>query len=245
VGAVKSAGGVGKAIREGAKLAVAGRRFMSDVKWSFHVMIEEGTDAAAEAALASVRRIVKSFRGRELPDSIPRIVRANPFGPVNNMIGPEGERWVPVHGLVPHSRALQTMERIEALFASHAEQWERLGIETGYLLATVSTNCFVIEPVFFWPDELMEIHRRSVEEAHLARLRGFERNIPAREAVTEARRELVSLLSDLGAVHLQVAKAYPYREGLRPEAFTIVAALKRVLDPTNRLNPGCLGLGGD
>lgn len=242
MGVVKFAGGVGKAIREGAKMAFAGRRFLSDVKWSFHVIIEERTETAAKANLEAVSHIAKSFQGHKLPDSIPRLMRANPFGPVNNMVGPDGERWVPVHGLVPHSRALETMERIEVLFARHAEEWRRLSIQTGYLLATVSTSCFVIEPVFFWPDELMEIHRRSVDAAHLARLRGFERNIAARNAVAEARHELVSLFSELGAAHLQVAKAYPYREALRPEAFAIIAALKKIVDPANRMNPGCLGL---
>ena len=155
VGVLKNAGGIGKAVKEGAKVALAGRRFMSDVKWSFHVLASERTESAARDNIREVDAIVARHGGRELPDSIPRLMAAHPFGPVNNMLGPEGERWVPVHGLVAHSRAVPVLDRIEALFAEHAGAMERLQVRVGYLLATVSSNCFVIEPVFFWPDELV------------------------------------------------------------------------------------------
>jgi hypothetical protein len=158
------------------------------------------------------------------------------------MLGPGGERWVPVHGLVPHSLAVEAMNRIEGLFESRRPELEKLDIHTGYLLATVSTNCFVIEPVFFWPDELMEIHRRSVEAEFLRRLPRHSANPMARDVVTQLRAELVNLLSELGAVHLQIGKSYRYREGLEPGSFGLVQALKRTLDPGNRINPGNLGL---
>lgn len=242
IGVLKAAGGVGAAIKQGAKMAVAGRGFMDDVKWSFHTMIEDRSDAAARARLAEIRKIVETNKGRELADSIPRLVRANPFGPVNNMLGAEGERWVPVHGLVPHSRVKPTLDAIEALFEKHRANMVKFGIHTGYLLATVSTNCFVIEPVFFWPDEWLEIHRRSVDADHLKRLKGFAANPEASAAVTQIRNELLELLKQAGAVHLQIGKSYLYREGLQPEAHDLVKAIKKAVDPNNRVNPGALGL---
>jgi FAD/FMN-containing dehydrogenase len=241
-GLLKSAGGVGKALKEGARTALAGRRFMDDVLWSFHVICEERTGPAAEYCLAKVLEIVERHGGRALPDSIPRIVRANPFGPVNNMLGPAGERWVPVHGLVSHSAASDAIGRVEALFARHAAEFEALGIRNGYLLATVGTHCFVVEPVFFWPDAIEEMHRRSVEPDHLRRLEGFEANPPARALVTQVKDELSELFSAMGAVHLQVGKAYQYAQGLRPEPLALVRKIKKALDPNNRMNPGCLGL---
>jgi FAD/FMN-containing dehydrogenase len=241
-GVLKAAGGVGKAIKAGAKMAVAGRGFMDDVKWSFHVMIEARTEASAIANLQRIREISARYDGRELADSIPRLVRANPFGPVNNMLGPGGERWVPVHALVPHSKAIETLERVEALFSEHKDDLEKYEIHTGYLLATVSTNCFVIEPVFFWPDELMEIHRRSVEPAHLKLLKINPENLPARETVAKIRGQLTELFKNLGSVHLQLGKSYRYREGLQSETFALVQSIKKIVDPGNRINPGNLGL---
>ncbi|MCY4268793.1 MAG: FAD-binding oxidoreductase, partial [Gammaproteobacteria bacterium] len=75
LGVMKSAGGVGKALRDGARIAAAGRGFMEDVAWSFNVMIEDrGTEGAAER-LEAARRIAAGEGGRELPDTIPKILR--------------------------------------------------------------------------------------------------------------------------------------------------------------------------
>jgi FAD/FMN-containing dehydrogenase len=242
IGALKAAGGVGAALKEGAKMAVAGRGFMDDVKWSFHTMIEDRSDAAAKARLQEIRKIVEANKGRELADSIPRLVRANPFGPVNNMLGAEGERWAPVHGLVPHSKASSTIDAIEALLEQNRAEMESLDIHTGYLLATVSTNCFVIEPVFFWPEQWLEIHRRSVDADHLKRLKESAANPQATAAVARIRGELIALLKDAGAVHLQVAKSYLYKDGLQSDSYDLLRSIKQAVDPANRVNPGALGL---
>lgn len=239
---LKSAGGVGKALKTGAKLAVAGRGFMDDVKWSFHTMIEARTDASAQLCLKKVRAISTGFNGKELADSIPKLVKANPFGPVNNMLGPDGERWVPVHGLVPQSRVEETISKIEQLFSEHSELMQKHDVHTGYLLATVSTNGFVIEPVFFWPDALLEVHRRSVDSSHLKRLTIRDENLPARELVDDLRFKLIDLLKQQGAIHMQLAKSYRFPENLQPDNFALLKSIKKMLDPEGRINPGNLGL---
>ena len=242
MGVMKSAGGVGRALAEGARVAAAGRGFMDDVQWSFSTMIEERSAEAAAQGLAAVREIAAEHGGRELPDSIPRVLRANPFGPLNNVIGPDGERWAPVHGILPHSRAVAALEAIQALLHDEAERLEEHRIGIGHLLATVRTNSTVLEPVFFWPDALEEIHRRTVEPQHLRRVGRFPENLPARAAVHEIRAAIIHLFTDLGAAHLQLGKSYLYRDGLRPANWKLIQALKRQLDPTGRLNPGALGL---
>ena len=242
MGVMKSASGVGRALAEGARVAAAGRGFMDDVLWSFSTMIEERSAEGAAQSLRTVRDIAAEHGGRELPDSVPKVLRANPFGPLNNIIGPEGERWAPVHGILPHSSAVAAMDAIMTLMDDEAERLEEHRIGIGHLLATVHTNGTVLEPVFFWPDALEEIHRRTVEPQHLRRVGGFAENLAARTAVQEIRAALIRLFADLGAAHLQLGKSYLYREGLRPANWKLIAALKRQLDPTGRLNPGALGL---
>ena len=242
VGMLKSAGGVGEALAEGARVALAGRSFMEDVLWSFAVSIEERTPEAASCSLDAARAIAAEHGGRALPDSVPRLLRANPFGPLNNVIGPDGERWVPVHGIVPHSGAVSAMDAIIALLDDEAGRLKEHRIGVGHLLATVHTNSTVLEPVFFWPDSLEEIHRRTVEPQHLRRVGGFPENLAARAAVQEIRTALIHLFADLGAAHLQLGKSYLYRDALRPANRKLIQALKRQLDPNGRLNPGALGL---
>ena len=241
MGMLKASGGIGKAVKEGVKVAAAGRRFMDDVKWSFHALASERDDRVAQGCIDEADAIVSKAGGRSLPNSIPKLLSAHPFGNVNNMLGPDGERWVPVHGLVPHSRVVSVMDRIEALFAQHGAAMDRLEVRHGYLLATVATNCFVIEPVFFWPDELFEMHRRYVEADHLERLPKREPNKAARELVTTLKQGLADLFRDEGAVHLQVAKAYHYHDGLKDAPLALAKAVKDIVDPKGRMNPGALG----
>ncbi|MGI9260742.1 MAG: FAD-binding oxidoreductase, partial [Woeseiaceae bacterium] len=237
-GVLKSSGSILGAIKDGAKVAIAGRGFMDDVQYSLHVMIEQRVAAAASEAADDVRKICVAHGGNEIENSIPKILRANPFSPLNNIVGPNGERWVPVHTLVPHSRAESTFAGVKAIFEQHAELMEEHGIGAGFLLATVSTNCFVIEPVFFTPDSLTEIHEETVEDDVLARMPGFESNPAAADATAKIRGDLIAFFSDVGGVHLQIGKAYPYREGLRPESWRVIEQIKQSLDPDGRINPG-------
>ena len=241
-GVLKSGDSLLGAIKDGAKVAMAGRGFMKDVQYSLHVMIEERIEAAASAAADTVREIGERHGGKAIENSIPKILRANPFGPLNNMVGPNGERWTPVHTLVPHSKAASTMDAVTALLAERSGDMEAHGIGAGFLLATVSTNCFVIEPVFFTPDALTEIHRETVEQDVLKRMPGFDANPDAAKVTADVRQALIDLFCEIGGVHLQIGKAYPYREGLRPESWRVIEDVKKALDPKGRINPGSLGL---
>ncbi len=241
-GVLKSSGSILGAIKDGTRVAVAGRGFMENVQYSLHVMIEERTPAAATSAADEVRSLCTERGGKEIENSIPKILRANPFTPLNNMVGPNGERWVPVHTLVPHSRAEQVLADVKALFENHDVLMEQHGIGHGFLLATVSTNGFVIEPVFFTPDSLNEIHEATVEPGVLKRMPCFDANPAASEATAMIRSELIDLFRNAGGIHMQIGKSYPYRDGLRPESWRVVEAVKQAVDPESRVNPGSLGL---
>ena len=54
--------------------------------------------------------------------------------------------------------------------------------------------------------------------------------------------ELGPIFCDLGAVHMQVGKSYPYLLGRQEQATRILKDVKKSLDPDNRMNPGALGL---
>ncbi len=158
------------------------------------------------------------------------------------MIGPEGERWLPVHGLLPHSKAATTYAAITALVADNREVLKRHAIQVGMLLTYADTNCFVIEPVFYWPDALNALHRHSVDAAVLKKVNEFDENLAARAEVMRLRRELMGLFRGAGALHLQIGRRYPYRDGLRETLRRLVSDLKNLLDPEGRINPGALGM---
>ncbi len=246
---VRSLGGVVRAGRrwyhglwDAVRVVVAGRRFMRDVQYSVHLIIEEASEAAARAAARQARAVCRSCGGRQLQNSIPKILRANPFGPLNSMIGSGGERWVPVHALVPNSTAVAAFGAVQQVIAAHQEDIDRLGIQIGCLFATVGHNCFVLEPVFFWPDALLELHRRTVTPEYLAHTGELPPGEEARAVVDTIRSAFIESFQRHGAVHLQIGKTYPYREALHRESWQLLRDLKKQLDPRQRMNPGSLGL---
>lgn len=242
VNMMKAQGSAWKALKEGAKVVMAGRSFLDDVPFSLHLICEGRHQAAVDADLAAIDEIARRFGGKAIENTIPKIMRANPFPPVNSMVGPAGERWVPVHGFLPHSRMIEGWNRIQALFSDNGAEMDRLGVGAGALLAAVDTSTCLIEPVFFWPDALDDIHCRSLEPDHLAKLKRFPENAESRALVQRLRRAIVDIFKGLDATHLQVARTYPLAETTDPRAWEILRAIKRNVDPRNLMNPGSLGL---
>ena len=239
---MKAQGSLLKGLKEGAKVALAGRSFLDDVPFSLHCIAERRRQGEAEADMAEITRLVEAAGGREIENTIPKILRANPFPPVNSMVGPAGERWMPVHGFLPHSRLLPAWEAVQSLFAGHGAEMERLGVQAGAMLAAVSPQACLIEPVFFWPGALNPLHRHAVEPAHLARLEGFADSPASTALVGELRRGVIEVFQRHGAIHLQVARTYPLKASHDPAAWALLEALKRQVDPRNLMNPGSLGL---
>ncbi|MFK7888451.1 MAG: FAD-binding oxidoreductase [Gammaproteobacteria bacterium] len=242
---LKAAGSVSKAVKEGAKVALAGRRFMDDVQYSLHLIFEERDEAAADVSLRSANEICVRFGGRELDNSIPKILRANPFTPLNNVVGPKGERWAPIHVMVPHSRAVATTRAVMDYFASQQAVLDQHDIGIGYLFATVAQNGFVIEPVFYWPDAMGALHADTVESHIFKKLPGFEADTAAREAVATLRAGLNDVFARQGGIHMQIGKGYPFKETHNKAAYNIIEKMKAAVDPKGHINPGSLGLNSD
>ena len=239
---MKKQGSVWGALKEGAKVVTAGRSFLDEAKFSLHVLTEGRIQAAADDDLERARKIALSHGATETENTIPKIIRANPFGPLNGMLGPEGERWAPVHGLLPHSNAEACYDAVEALFASHRDEMERLGMFTGTLLASVGGSGVIIEPCIYWPDASNPVHATSMEPSHFAKLPELDSNEESRAFAQKLKQEIVDLFYEQGAAHLQIGRTYRYRESLDPAADKLLLDLKKSLDPKGLMNPGSLGL---
>jgi len=239
---VKAEGSIWQGLRAGTRLIAAGRDFIGETAFSVHLIVEGRSQPRADEDLAAVRAIALANGGREIENSIPKVLRAAPFPPVNSMLGPDGERWVPVHGIVRHSQAAAAMAAVVALFAANRSALDELGVGVGTMFLPVGRNGFLLEPVFFWPDASEEIHRRSVEAAHLARLRRHPANPAARALVDRLRLAIIALFAEHDAVHFQTGRAYPLRDRIDPAAWQLLGAVKTAVDRDGRMNPGVLGL---
>ena len=70
----------------------------------------------------------------------------------------------------------------------------------------------------------------------------YPENTEGRALVAELRASIQDIYSDLGAVHFQVGKSYPYQKGRQALASDALKSIKQSLDPKNLMNPGALGI---
>ncbi|MEM6745637.1 MAG: FAD-binding oxidoreductase, partial [Pseudomonadota bacterium] len=236
-----AAGGVFAAARRLAEAAVIRRAVLTEIAWSLHLVIEPPLASLADPVAEAAQAAVLAAGGRAIPDAVPRATRARPFRAIKALIGPEGERWLPCHGVVPAAQAAETLAEVEAWKARRADDLAAHGIRVSLLLASVGAE-IIVEPQLHWPDAL-SAHQRAFGtprqvQAHADRPARPE----ARARAAEARAELIELFRRRGAGRLQIGRRYAYAEDLEPATLSALRALKRALDPEGVLNPGVLGL---
>jgi len=238
---VQNSGSLLKGLKEGAKVVLAGRDFLQEGEFSVHVSLD-GRDAVDADSKAAIVRKIMASGGTEVENTVPKVMRANPFAELNSMLGPGGERWVPVHGTVPFSQTLRMYHACEAVFAEHAALMREHDIDRGYLCCTVGASGTLLEPVLYWPDARLGFHERVLDADYLAKLPKFSANAAAAAAVAKIRGDLALAFMREGAVSFQLGKFYHYQDSLEPSAAGFLKSLKQLVDPRGRMNPGCLGL---
>lgn len=240
-GVVSTATSTFSGIRNAMRIAVAGKRFIDENGYSLHMIIDGESKASVTSKLEAAREICRK-EGNEIENSVPSMLYGDPFVGMTSAIGPDGERWAPMHGLFALSDADSAWASIERLFDDFATRFDQHGIIVGYLLAIVSTTVFVIEPVFYWPGPRTAWSEGMLSKADLAKYREFPDDPDVTRTVIEARNALNDLFDKLGAAHLQIGKKYRYKQGLQPAALQLLEAIKSAVDPDRLMNPKSLGL---
>ncbi|MBM3626228.1 MAG: FAD-binding oxidoreductase [Alphaproteobacteria bacterium] len=228
-----------QALRDAARLAKAGLGGGDDAPWSLHVTAEAESERAAAERIEAVRGYCAA--GREVDAVVPRTLRARPFS-IRGMVGPQGERWVPVHGILPLSRAAAALAALEAMAEAERAALDDAGMAVNWLVASTGPHV-TIEPMFYWPDALDPIHLAHMSGRNRARFGAFAANPSGRALARRLREAMRDALDAHGAVHAQLGRFYRYAEALDPAAAALAHRIKLALDPGGRMNPGVLGLG--
>ena len=232
-----------KGLATAAKMALKGRSLLHEVPYSLHMTVDAIDDEAADAALAAARKVCLAEHGVEMDNVIPSVFRAQPFGGVRTvLLGSEGELWIPVHGFFPLSRAVAAGEATERWLAQKRPTLEKWNIRTSYLTCFSGAE-FVIEPSFYWHDELGPFRLSLIEAEFAEKWKTIPADLEKRRVVLQLRQELRDLFDGLGGLHLQIGKYYPYRDVMGNETlWQVLNGLKTCLDPQRLVNPGSLGL---
>lgn len=238
---IRGQGSLLKGLREGAKVALAGRGFMDKVDYSLHLCVEGRSATGVKEDIQVLKAIAKNLGGKEIENSIPKIIRANPFGPMNNILGPQGERWVPIHGIVPTSEGAETWAEIEAGFEAIRAELDAHDILTGYLITSLGTTGFLIEPVFIWPEEIWPIHEHTVGDEWMKKIKRHAANPEATDIVKKGREIVLDVFTKHAGAHFQIGRTYPYREHRDEATWALLESIKAAVDAKGIINPGALG----
>jgi D-lactate dehydrogenase (cytochrome) len=230
-------------LKSAASLALTGTQYLAVHPYSIHLALDGDSQAHVDGRLARVAQIAVAHQGVVQPASVPTVLRAQPFQPLRSVLGYNGDRWVPVHGIVPLSKAQEVVRSIETLIAAHAKEMQTHNIVYSPLTANLD-RAFLFEPCFYWPDEILPIHVDVLGTSLTAAWQQRPPSPAAHALVSQLWTEVTQCLDSFGAVHFQHGRAYPYLQRLQPSTRQLVLALKRALDPQGFMNPGSLGLEG-
>jgi FAD/FMN-containing dehydrogenase len=233
-----------RALRQLARAArPGGMKYLARVPFSLAVVCDAADQAAADRNLARVRRICRRHRGRSLPTALTLGLRYAPFQPIHPlMVGRDGEAGMPSNLLLPLSRAHEGLAALDDFMSEHAAEMRNHGVYEvrNYLL---TGHFFGMEPILFWPDRLSAYRASWASAEQRERFAAAQPNPGARACALAVRRALIARFRELGAVHLQLGKVYPFREALAgTTAWEVLEQVKGVLDPDHLVNPGSLGL---
>lgn len=238
---MKSATSIASGVKSLARMAMAGDRDLKAATYAVH-FLADGSDAAEARARINVIRRLGALHGEEIANTVPTVVRGMPFAPLINTLGPKGERWVPMHTLLPHDRVAAFHADLMDYWAANRAVMDAHQITAGGMFMTVGAAAFLYEPTFYWPDARSIFHDRMVPADHLAGLPEYPANAGTRSEVERMKHDVIALMHRHGGVHFQIGKVYPYLDGRNPASVMLLRAIKAALDPQDILNPGALGL---
>jgi glycolate oxidase len=217
------------------------KQLFSIPPFTAHFIVEGVSQREARDKADRLRKILGAG-GVEVANSVAAVVRGMPFAPLYNTLGPNGERWVPLHGYLPHSRVAEFDAAVNAFFGARASEMTRLGVWRGGMFMTVGSTAFLYEVALYWPGAPSAYHKAAVPADYLAKLPPGVDSSETNRFVDQLKRDLIDLYTQFGALHFQLGKAYPYASVLLPESLALIRSLKRTLDPDGLMNPEGLEL---
>ncbi len=220
------------------RMARHGQKFLEEVNYSVHLLLESPTQAELKRQLAEVREIVTRYGAWPVAPTIGQVLAARPFPPPGVYIA--AARFLPINAIVPHSIAVRAYRGVMDLFETYRSSLERLGVRPGIFSIAVGPGSVLIEPTFHWDAPFLDTHPKLFNVGP-DDLPTVPANPGAEELVLQVWRDLAEHFLTVGAAHLQIGRTYPFKPSRNPENWALLSDFKARVDPKGLMNPGVLG----
>jgi D-lactate dehydrogenase (cytochrome) len=222
----------------------SGLGFLKGLPNAMYYIAEAHDQAAADRLERKIAKLVKSHGGKPLPTTIPFGLRYGPFINVGDiMANREGEVNFPINAKFEASKAVPAMKAFEQFVAANKALLDKHQIRVA-CNSLLHGHFWGIEPVVFWKRPLGPYRMHYATDDRKARVSGTTENAERTAAAIDFRYRMTRMFREMGSLHVQWAKAYPFQEALDGStAWDVLQKLKDVADPQHTLNPGVLGLG--
>jgi FAD/FMN-containing dehydrogenase len=220
------------------RMARHGQKFLQDVKYSVHFLLEAPTTAELKRQLAEVRKVAARQGAWPVAPTIGQVLSARPFPPPGIYIA--SARFLPINAIVPHSVATRAYRGVMDIFETHRVSLERLGVRPGIFSIAVGPGSVLIEPTMHWDAAFLDTHAKLFNVGPEG-LPTFAANPGANELVLQIWRDLAEHFLSVGAAHLQIGRVYPFKRSRNVENWALLSDFKARVDPKGLMNPGVLG----
>ncbi len=222
----------------------SGLGFLRGLPNAMYYIAEAADQAAADRVRQRIALLCKPYGARELPTTIPFGLRYGPYLNVGEiMANRDGEVNFPINAKFPASKAVQAMQAFEAFAADNAALMQQHGIRMA-CNSLLHGHFWGIEPVIFWKRPLGPYRSHYATPERRASSTSVEENAERTAAALDLRYRLQRVFRDMGSLHVQWAKSYPFAQALEgQETWGLLQQIKDVVDPSHVINPGVLGLG--
>jgi len=229
-----------RGIGRGIKVVLAGRRVFERAQFTAHFLVEGGNDKLMVAKERYIRSLITEF-GDEIPNAAISLMRTDNFPdlPVTRF---DGYRMLPIHGIFPMSKLDEYASSYWDVIERYEQQFSEAGIVVADIFSAIGPNSILFEPVFYWPDSLTAYHRNMSPKALQEGWTEQEYNPAARDIIELISTEIIDLMFEHGATHLQIGKRYPFMRERDEMNSRLLRSIKKELDPDGIINPGALGL---
>ena len=180
-------------------------------------------------------------QGTEVANTMAEFTRAVPF-PDPMILGPGGLRLLPLHAIVPYTRAMAMHDEVEGYLERIRGECADKRVMVYLVYSTSGRAGFLYENVIYWEDEWLAYHRHYLPAEMRDAFKESRPNPEGRALVERIRVDLIDIMYRHGSTHLQIGRAYPYARDRNPASLQLLRSIKQQVDPAGLINPGALGI---